>query len=107
MFRACIYLLGGALLCPGHFIQSLVPCHTEFISESGLEDSGKHGEIHIPGCSEVQTWDHLTGPKKGQPTLFKTPFSATGRQVPAMATARSGCSCGEHPGLVQAGGTGQ
>lgn len=55
MFRACICLLGGALLCPGHFIQSVVRCHTEFTSESGLEDSGKHGEIHIPGCSEVQS----------------------------------------------------
>ena len=60
---------------------------------------------------------HLTDPKKGQPTLSKTPFSVTGlttgRQVPALAT---GCltswhdwavAVGEQPGLVQAGGTGQ
>lgn len=89
MLRACISPLRGALLYPGHFIQSPVCCHTGFAPESGLEDSGRHEEVLTLGCSEVQSPPDSS--QKGQPTLSKTSSSATwlmtGRQVPRLAMA--------------------
>ena len=69
-------------------------------AERTLQNMGKYISL-----AALRFTAHLTDPKKGQPTLSKTPFSVTGlttgRQVPALATGRltswhdrSGCSCG-------------
>lgn len=115
MLRACISLLRGALLCPGHFIQSPVCCHTGFAPESGLEDSGRHEEVLTLGCSEVQSppyssqeratysfqdlfLSHVVNDWQAGPTSGHGGLTSWQDQV---------LTVGEHPSLVQVSGTGQ